>query len=117
MRIPWAPATLAVVDFRESVERYCALVESAESFGRDDFVRSVTPALAELLLAASRLPTVEPDSTGPTASPGDAEWRERVQALHRVLGDWDDYWTTMEPYTRKGKVVCLSAAEDLGCLA
>ena len=99
---------------REEAERFCTLIETAESFERDEFVAAVAVSLAELLAAASTLPDLTPTNrcTAPKrartssvlaegAPEGDVvwEWRfgfyshwgrhatEALRALHARLAD------------------------------
>ncbi len=81
---------------REEAERYCALIENAAGVERETFAAEVAASLAGLLAAASAMPDVEPTEAELPDGPTDEQWRERFAAVQATLGDWADYWTTLD---------------------
>jgi hypothetical protein len=83
---------------RDEAERYCALIEQAESWERQAFAVTLAASLAGLLSAASQLPNVRPTDFELQDRPDQQQWSDRFIAVQRVLGEWADYWTTLAPY-------------------
>jgi hypothetical protein len=99
---------------REEAERYCALIEGAEAGHRRSFAFALADSLAALLSAAWRLPDVAPSSCDLPDGPDHEQWLERFAALQEVLGEWGDYWTTVDPHDEDGSIaVLLPVADDL----
>jgi hypothetical protein len=82
------------VEMRDEAERYCSLIERAETFEREAFAAALAESLAGLLSAASQLPAVSPTEVDLPEGPPEEEWSERFAAVQRVLGEWEGYWTT-----------------------
>jgi len=99
---------------REEAERFCTLIETAESFERDEFVAAVAVSLAELLAAASTLPDLTPTNTDVDARSSSGEVRALFGAVQRVLGSWGDYQTTLAPHGDEAeRAVLRPVADDL----
>lgn len=99
---------------RQEAERYCALIEQAESWERQAFVIALAGSLAELLSAASHLPDIEPTDSELPGSPAQQQWSERFAAVQLKLGDRGDYWTTLAAHGNDAsEVVLLPLADDL----
>jgi hypothetical protein len=84
--------------FREQAERYCALIESASTYGRGELVEALSTLLAELYRAGLALnggasPDGPVEPHGPTAD----EWQARFASIAAVLDDWGSYHTTPCP--------------------
>ena len=99
---------------RDEAERFCSLIEDAESRAREDFVDALVASMANLVATALRLPDVSPEGPLPD-HPSHAEWKDRFDAIQIALDDWDSYWTTM---TAIGgfdppEAVLLTVADDL----
>jgi hypothetical protein len=102
------------VDMRRQAERYCSVVERAESYERDAFVAALAESLAGVFAAASRLPAVQPSESASEYRPSQAQWRDRFRAIHEALGDRADYWTTLAPHGEgTQEVVTLPLGDDL----
>jgi hypothetical protein len=113
--VPTEPAaTIRSVELREEAERYCALIEQAESWERQAFAVALVVSLAELLAAASHLPDGEPTDSVSADTPTQEQWSERYAAVQQTLGDWAHYWTTPAAHgDGASEAVLLSLADDL----
>src|SRR5690349_13216946 len=80
---------------RDEAERYCSLIERADSFRREAFVAALAESLSALLAAAAKLPDVSPTEVDLPDGPAAQQVGERFAAVQRVLGEWEGYWTTM----------------------
>jgi hypothetical protein len=89
-------ADLDVSEFREQAERYCALIDLPGQYRRREYAALLLESLAGLVWAATRLPDPEPTHTDVADGPSHEDWAERVTAVSRVVGKWNQYWTTME---------------------
>jgi hypothetical protein len=99
---------------RQEAERYCALIERAESWERQAFVIASASSLSGLLSAASHLPDVEPTDSELPDGPAREQWRERFAAVQRKLGDLGNYWTTLSTHgDDASEVVLLPLGDDL----
>ncbi|MBE2316684.1 DUF5063 domain-containing protein [Solirubrobacter sp. CPCC 204708] len=99
---------------RNEAERYCALVESAETSQRDTFAADLADSLASLIAAASTMPDLQPTSAELPDGPVDEQWRERFAAVQATLDDWARYWTTVDPMGPSGTdAVLLPLGDDL----
>ena len=85
-----------VAEFREQAERYCALVEGARAYRRREYAALLLESLAGVVWAATRLPDPEPSGEDLPDRPSHEEWVDRANAVARVLGQWNPYWTTTE---------------------
>jgi hypothetical protein len=101
------------VDMRDAAERYCLLIETAESFDQETFAIEVEVALAGLILAALRLPDLPATDVELLERPTHAEWEARFAAVQRVLGAWDYYWTTDANWDVAAEALLLPVADDL----
>jgi len=98
------------MQMRDEAERYCSLIERADSFCRDAFVAT----LAGLMAAASQLPEVSPTDEDLPDLLSQDEVRERFAAVQRVLGEWESYWTTMATHGEEAEhLVMLPLGDDL----
>lgn len=79
---------------REEAERYCSLIERADTHTREQFAVMLAESLAGLLSAASQLPLVLPTDVDMPDGPPREQWAQRFAAVDRVLGEWSGYWTT-----------------------
>jgi hypothetical protein len=66
---------------RDEAERYCSLIERADSFGREAFVAELAESLAGLLAAAPKLPDVSPTDDDLPDVPPQEQVRERFVAV------------------------------------
>jgi hypothetical protein len=99
---------------RHEAERYCSLIERADSFKREAFVAALAESLAGLLAAAPQLRDVSPTDVDLPDGPPQEQVSERVVAAQRVLGEWEGYWTTMATHgDRAQEAVMLSLGDDL----
>ena len=99
---------------REEAERFCGLIETAESFEREAFLAALAEALSALIAAASTLPDVSPTDAEGDSRPSTKEVRARYEAIQRVLGPWGEYFTTLAPHGRDAdRAVLLPLADDL----
>jgi hypothetical protein len=102
------------VELPREAERYCSLIESADSFECEAFAAELAEALARLLSAASGLAAVAPTDSEPAPSLAQEEWSKRFAAIQQTLGEWDAYWTTPAPYGADAQdAVMLPLADDL----
>jgi hypothetical protein len=99
---------------RPEAERYCSLIERAVSFDREEFVAELAASLGALLSGAARLPDVTPTDADLPDRPSDEQVRERFAAVHKTLGEWGDYWTTLGPFGEDAEdPLLLPLADDL----
>ena len=102
------------MEMRDEAERYCSLIEQADTFGRAAFAAAVAESLAGLVAAASRLPEVSPSEADLPDGPSQSEWHACLAAVQRVLGDWDGYWTTTAAHGEGAQeAVMLPLSDDL----
>ena len=102
------------MDMRAEAERFCSVIERAESSQQEEFVAKVAQSLAELVAAAGRLPDVQPSNDELPGRPSHEQWRERFAGVQSALDDWDGYWTTMAPFGGwQMESVMLPLADDL----
>ncbi len=47
------------MEFRDEADRYCELIESAEHYGREEFVVALLPVLTALVAASAAMPVIE----------------------------------------------------------
>ena len=99
---------------RDEAERYCAIIEQAETVDRDTFVATTAESLARLLVAAPRLGDSPPASEETVAGPSHDEWHARFAAVNAVLGEWSLYSTTLAPYGEDAGEATLMLADMLG---
>ena len=90
------------VELRAEAERYCSLVERAESFERENVALALASALSDVLAAAARLPHVQPSEADLPGRPTFEDWERCFSALQRVLGDWNEYWSTLAAFVEYG---------------
>lgn len=102
------------MEMRREAERYCSLVERAESFEPEALAAALEASLADLIAAASRIPDVPPSDDEVPEGPSHDEWAGRFAALQRALGDWSGYWTTLETHGDDApQTVTLPLGDDL----
>jgi Domain of unknown function (DUF5063) len=103
------------VELIAAAERYCSLIERAESLERGAFIEQAAVALSEVVSQAFRLPDVYEDSGRWPDEPGpDAQSSERLHALEELLGPWDLYRSTFMPFGEDAEdAMDMSLADDL----
>jgi hypothetical protein len=113
------PANSSVEDaarkFRIVVQQYCDLVAPSPNCDKYEYLRSLFPALAELIHAAALLPQVEPVSEHLVSL--DLEPDEETNLRSRIselLGPKDIYWENFDPTEKENDGIGLhSLANDL----
>jgi hypothetical protein len=83
------------VEMRDEAERYCSLIERADSFERDAFVAGVAESLGGLLAAAAKLPDVSPTEADLPAGPAQEAVGLGFAAVLGALVVWLGYWTSL----------------------
>jgi hypothetical protein len=102
------------VEFQPEAQRYCALIERAASYEREQLVEELAESLAALLVAAAQLPAVTPTGADLPDRPSHEQWGERFADVQKALGDWDVYWTTLDTYGEEAEsAVSLALADGL----
>jgi hypothetical protein len=79
---------------RAEVERFCEVIDQAESLRPVEFLAEVAQALAELVAAVGRLPDVDPTDADLPEEPSLVRVRDRWGPVESVLGDSGWYSTT-----------------------
>lgn len=102
-----------LIRFRTAAAGFIEAVDSASNSERNEFVKAVHRAVAELISSALGLPAVEPDTTNVSDIPFDSEtWAELLRTLKQKLGPLDTYWGTFDS-TTKSEPFQASLAGDL----
>ena len=99
--------------FVSAAETFIAVVETADTRSRVEFVRDLERALVDLYAAGLTLDDVEPSDT----SSSDARANHDVAGLQRrlaqMLGDLDFYNVVFDPYDLDAQPVTGSLADDI----
>jgi hypothetical protein len=84
---------------REEAERYCALIEGASTYSRDELVESLCASLVDLYRAGLALPGGPPPSElmEPRDHPPVDEWQAHFASVEAVLDTWGKYFSTPWP--------------------
>ncbi len=92
--------------FLAAAQKYCAIIEIAETSGYREFLMALHVALPELIGAAARLPEVVPENTE-DVEVGTLSRDERAGLGSRItekLGSHDVYWEVFDPTSEKEPV-------------
>jgi len=100
-------STDAVDNFVREARTYCSFVEKASSLSLADRLRTARERLLSLYAAALSLPSVEPDDSDASPSPG-------VPTGWAGFEDKDVYWEVFDPYEHEdNEPVAGSLADDM----
>lgn len=85
------------MEFGDVAVRFCQVIESVETYDRDEFVIAILPLLTDLLAAGAAMPPVElpedsADDDHDSSRLSHEAWLERFKAVGAVLRAWDIYW-------------------------
>jgi hypothetical protein len=100
--------------FSQRARDYCTLIDAAATLDVNDFLRQAQSALHEISAAALELPACAPDE-GMTEAQRMSyqESHDLFEALGRILGEYEGYWTVSFPYDDSVEPVYASLADDL----
>lgn len=82
------------LELRDEAERYCALIEHASRYEREQFIVHAWTSLVGVLASAVRLSGGVASGASGAGRPGEAQWRERLSELQGLLGDGSSYRST-----------------------
>jgi hypothetical protein len=100
--------------FAAAAQAFVRVVDSADEYSRDEFVRELERALVDLYAAGLTLEDLQPDDD---SKPRDGLTNDDAAALQRRLGhkfaEYDFYNVVFDPYDRSSSPVTGSLADDV----
>lgn len=97
--------------------QFCAVVDSAPSLDRVEFLSQIYEVLPRLIHQGIVLPAVSPSNVDDRKEikrtrMKQAEWGHLYESLKEKLGDWNLYWQVFDP-TKDSEAIYGSLADDL----
>jgi hypothetical protein len=97
--------------------QFCAVVDSAPSLDRVEFLSQIYEILPRLIQQAIVLPAVSPSDVVDRKKitrtrVKQEEWGQLYESLKEKLGDWNLYWQVFDP-TKDSEAISGSLADDI----
>ena len=94
------------------MERFCELVERAESQDRECFARDVVEMLGQLIAESHRIGSTERSDIVWPGGPSHEQWGHRRRAVQGTLDDWDTFQTVLSPLAETQEESALLLVSD-----
>jgi hypothetical protein len=104
-------------EFSFVASQFCALVDSAPSLDRVEFLSRIYDVLPQLIHRGIVLPAVSPSDVDDRKEikrtrMKQEEWGQLYESLKEKLGDWNLYWQVFDP-TKDSEAIHGSLADDI----
>jgi Domain of unknown function (DUF5063) len=108
--------TSAFEEFSKVAVEFCAVIDTASSVDREEFLSQIYGILPRLIQKAIALPSLsyadDDDATTHGKQMKNVEWKRLYETLKKEVGEWNLYWQVFDP-TKDSEAIRGSLADDL----